>query len=98
MKKLENKKTTLLTGKDDGKHDYASLIALCANSVPKDGVRPELMESRLRVLRAVKSVKGKDIQLEDADAKCAKEAVEAMTWGAIHEDIGTFIADVKAAF
>lgn len=98
MKTLENKTTTM---QKDGeiKHAYSDLLTLCVNNAPVGGFTPETMAARLRVIEATKKAVDEKaaIQLEDADAKTAKDCVNAMKWGMMHADIVAFTSDCNAS-
>lgn len=93
MKKIENRTTEMDKG-EGKKHTYADLLALCVNQTPPNGFTVEMMSKRLRVLDATRKA-GEAIELEDADAQEAKEAVNAMRWGVLHADIGAFVEAVN---
>lgn len=90
MKSLKNETTEIVKDKDnDTKQTYADLLIVCLNNVPNGGFTPELMAARVRVIDIVK--KGGDvIELEDADAKTAKEAVNSVRWNGLHSDLVKF--------
>ncbi len=96
MKSIENK-TTTIAKEGEVKHTYADLLTNCLNNSPAGGFTPELMGARLRVIEAAKKG-GPTIELEDADAKTAKDAVNSMKWGVMHADLVAFTTDCNAAF
>ena len=64
----------------------ADLLKEAVNVIPKDGLTPDLIQKRLRVLKVVNQAKDANLQtlsFEDADFKTAGECVAAMRWGVI---------------
>lgn len=75
MKKLENKKCTLV-GKET---TYAEILLLCNEVVPEKGWTPSTMAQAIKLDTVLKAANG-TIEIEDADFILAKQVVENMKW------------------
>lgn len=86
MKKLENKKIDI----GDGLKSYVDLVRVVANFVPpREGVTPEQMKLRFRLLDAIKGA-DKEIVFEDADATLLNQLTQNLPWAIVHRDIVEF--------
>lgn len=86
MKNIQNKLATMHVNGTDKTFTVADLLKEAVNVIPKDGLTPEAIQKRLRVLAVVNQVKdenGTSLNFEDADFKTACDCVAAMRWAVI---------------
>jgi hypothetical protein len=86
MKDINNKFATIQINGSDKVFTVADLLKEAVNVIPKDGLTPDLIQKRLRVLQVVNAAKDQNfttLSFEDADFKTACECVAAMRWGVI---------------
>src|SRR5580765_18557 len=86
MKDINNKFATIQINGSEKTFTVADLLKEAVNVIPKDGLTPDAIQKRLRVLQVVNRVKDENLQtlaFEDADFKTACECVAAMRWGVI---------------
>lgn len=83
----------------DKEVSYVDLMKVCLNKPVREGFSLSEMEARLKVLKKINELTPSEVSLslEDAEAAKLKECVEAMVWGALHEDIVEFVNTVKTA-
>ena len=86
MKDINNKFATIQINGSEKTFTVADLLKEAVNVIPKDGLTPDLIQKRLRVLKVINQAKDENLQtlsFEDADFKTASECVAAMRWGVI---------------
>ena len=86
MKNINNKFATIIINGKDETFNVADLLKEAINLIPKDGLTPDLIQKRLRVLKVISQAKDENLTtliFEDADFKTACECVAVMRWGVI---------------
>ena len=86
MKDINNKFATITINGSEKTFAVADLLSEAVNIIPKDGLTPDAIQKRLRVLKVINQVKEENKQtlsFEDADFKTACECVAQMRWGVI---------------
>jgi len=86
MKDINNKFATIQINGTDKVFTVAELLKEAVNVIPKEGLTPDQIQKRLRVLKVVNQAKDENLttlSFEDADFKTACDCVTAMRWGVI---------------
>lgn len=74
---------------------YIDLLKTCLNQAPKEGLDPETMRKRIKVLDALEASTDK-LELEDAEAETLKACVAEMRWALLNKEILNLCDAVKA--
>lgn len=91
MKKLENKKCTLV-GKET---TYADILLICNDIIPEKGWTVKVMAQSIKLDTILKEAK-EIFEIEDADMDYVKQIVDNMGWGTKDISIIEFCEYIKS--
>jgi len=86
MKDIVNKLATMHINGEDKTFTVADMLKDCVNVIPKEGLSPDDIGKRLRVLKVVNQAKDEQLttlSFEDADFKTACDCVKQMRWAVV---------------
>ncbi len=89
MVTLKNKITEIKKNEKE-KLSYFDLMKVCAEQAPKEGLKIQQINKRIRIINALEKEKEGKVEMEDADFDELKSLVVNFTWGIVHKDIVNF--------